>query len=144
MDLHGPFYCCKHFIKARIANGGGGKIINITSVHEEIAMKGAAAYKAAKGGLRNLTRTLALELAPHRINVNNIAPGMILTPMNQDAIDDDALRKQRARRIPLKRAGQPWEVARLAVYLASSDADYVTGQSFTIDGGLEINVAQGV
>ena len=100
-------------------------------------------YCVAKGGIRNLTRSMALELGPHGITVNDVAPGMILTPMNQDAIDDDVVRKQRSRHIPLKRPGQPWEVARLAVYLASSDADYVTGQSFTIDGGLEINVAQG-
>ena len=142
-DLHGPFYCCQHFIGARKRAGGGGKIINVTSVHEEIPMPGASAYDAAKGGLRNLTRTLCLELAPDHINVNNIARGLVLTPMNQEAIDDPEAREQRSQRIPWKRPAEPWEVARLAVYLASEDADYVTGQTFTIDGGLTMNVGQG-
>ncbi|MDQ6869000.1 MAG: SDR family oxidoreductase, partial [Pseudomonadota bacterium] len=98
---------------------------------------------ASKGGLRNLTRTLALELAPDRINVNNIAPGMVLTPMNQPAIDDPALLEKQVQSIPFKRAAEPWEIARLAVYLASEDADYATGQTFTLDGGLSMNLGQG-
>ncbi|MCO6415965.1 SDR family oxidoreductase [Siccirubricoccus sp. KC 17139] len=142
-NLHGPFYCCRQFIRARRAAGGQGKIINVTSVHEEIPRAGSAAYNASKGGLRNLTRTLALELAPDRINVNNIAPGMILTPMNQAALDDPKLQAAQVQNIPLRRAGEPWEIARLAVYLASSDADYATGQSFTLDGGLVMNQGQG-
>ncbi len=93
--------------------------------------------------MRNLTRTLCLELAPDHINVNNIAPGMVLTPMNQQAIDDPAARERQVQHIPWKRAAEPWEIARLALYLASEDADYVTGQTFTIDGGLSINVGQG-
>lgn len=76
-NVYGPFYCCQHFIRGRRANGGGGKIINITSIHQEVPRAGAAGYDVAKGGLRNLTRTLALELAPDRINVNNISPGMV-------------------------------------------------------------------
>lgn len=79
-NLYGPFYCSRHFIRLRRQAGGRGKLINVTSVHEEIPSEGAGAYDAAKGGLRNLIRTLALELAPDRINVVNIAPGMILTP----------------------------------------------------------------
>ncbi|TAM04666.1 MAG: SDR family NAD(P)-dependent oxidoreductase, partial [Paraburkholderia sp.] len=85
-NLYGPFYCCQQFIRERRRAGGRGKIINITSVHEDIPRAGSAGYDAAKGGLRNLTRTLALELAPDHINVNNIAPGMVLTPFNQSAI----------------------------------------------------------
>lgn len=142
-NLYGPFYCCQQFIRARRRAGGGGKIINITSVHEEIPRAGAAGYDVAKGGLRNLTRTLALELAPDHINVNNIAPGMVLTPFNQSAIDDPKVREQQVQSIPWKRAAEPWEIARLAVYLASSDADYATGQSFTLDGGLMMNLGQG-
>ncbi|MDY6812180.1 MAG: SDR family oxidoreductase [Pseudomonadota bacterium] len=137
-DLYGPFYCCQQFIQARRSAGGGGRIINITSIHEETPMPGAAAYDAAKGGLRNLTRTLAMELAGERINVNNIAPGMILTPMNEEAVEDPDVRARQTRHIPWGRAGEPREVARLAVYLASDDAAYITGQSITIDGGLTV------
>ncbi|MEX1024841.1 MAG: glucose 1-dehydrogenase [Planctomycetota bacterium] len=142
-NLYGPFYCCQQFIRARRRAGGEGKIINVTSVHEEIPRAGAASYDASKGGLRNLTRTLALELAPDHINVNNIAPGMVLTPFNQTAKDDPEVRKQQVESIPWKRAAEPEEIASLAVYLASADADYATGQTFTLDGGLSMNLGQG-
>lgn len=142
-NLTGPFLTCRRFIGERRAAGGGGRIINVTSVHEEIPMPGAGAYDASKGGLRLLTRTLALELAADRITVNNLAPGMILTPMNQEALDDPEERERQTRHIPWKRAGRPDEVARLAVYLASVDADYVTGASFFIDGGLRMRMGQG-
>ena len=142
-NLYGPFYCCRQFIRQRRAAGGRGKIINITSVHQEIPRAGAAEYDVAKGGLRNLTRTLALELAPDRINVNNIAPGMVLAPFNQKAIDDPEVLEKQVQSIPWKRAAEPWEIARLAVYLASEDADYATGQTFTLDGGLMMNIGQG-
>ncbi|SDF16432.1 glucose 1-dehydrogenase [Limimaricola pyoseonensis] len=142
-DLFGPFLCCRAFIRARRAAGGGGRIVNISSVHEEIARPASAAYDAAKGGLKMLTRTLCLELAPDRIAVNNIAPGMILTKMNQEAMDNPKQLERQTRNIPWKRAGRPEEVAHMAVYLASPEADYVTGQSFVIDGGLSLNVGQG-
>ena len=142
-DLYGPFYCCQQFVRLRKEHGGGGKIINITSVHEEIPSPGNGAYGAAKGGLRNLTRSLALEVAPDRINVNNIAPGLIYTPMTASRIEDAKEREQEMKAIPWGRPGLPREVGRLAVYLASEDADYVTGQTFTIDGGLEMNWGQG-
>ncbi len=93
--------------------------------------------------MRNLTRTLCLELAPDHINVNNIAPGMVLTPMNQKAIDDPKEREKQVQSIPWKGAAEPWEIAKLAVYLAADDADYVSGQTFTIDGGLMMNQGQG-
>jgi glucose 1-dehydrogenase len=142
-NLYGPFYCCQQFIRARRGADGKGKIINITSVHQEIPRAGAAGYDVSKGGLRNLTRTLALELAPDHINVNNIAPGMVLTPFNQKAIDDPEYREKQVQSIPWKRAAEPWEIAQLAVYLASEDADYATGQTFTLDGGLMMNTGQG-
>jgi glucose 1-dehydrogenase len=142
-DLYGPFLCCREFIKRRKAAGGNGKIINITSVHEAIPSPGNGAYGAAKGGLKALGRSLALELPPDRINVNNIAPGLIETPLTEQKISDPDKRRQASSNIPWRRPGQPWEVARLAAYLASDDADYVTGQSFTIDGGLEMNWGQG-
>jgi glucose 1-dehydrogenase len=142
-DLYGPFYCSQHFIRARRKAGGKGKLINITSVHEDIPRVGSAGYDCAKGGLRMLTRTLCLELAPDHINVNSIAPGMVLTPMNQPAVDDPKVREEQVQSIPWKRAAEPSEVAELAVYLASEKADYITGQSFVIDGGLERNLGQG-
>jgi len=142
-DLHGPFLCCRAFARRREAQGDGGRILNVTSVHEAIPSPGAAAYGAAKGGLLTLTRSLALELAPLRINVNAVAPGLIRTPMTQAHTDYPATREKEMPNIPWRRPGEPWEVARLALYLVSDAADYVTGQSFTIDGGLTMNWGQG-
>lgn len=142
-NLYGYFFCCQRFIRIRSGAGGGGKIINVTSVHQEIPRAGGADYDCAKGAERNLTRTLALELAPLKINVNNIAPGMVLTPFNQKAIDDPKYLEEQVQSIPLKRAAEPWEIGRLAVFLASSDADYVTGSTYVMDGGLMQNQGQG-
>jgi glucose 1-dehydrogenase len=142
-DLYGPFFCCQQFIRRIDGSGKHGVIINITTVHEEVPWPGAGAYAAAKGGLRNLTRTLALELADKNINVNNIAPGMVFTPMNQQAIDDPEYRKKAEASIPMKRGAQPQEIARAAVFLASEDARYVQGISLTVDGALLLNTAQG-
>jgi glucose 1-dehydrogenase len=141
-DLYGPFLFCREFVRRRQGRKGG-KIINITSVHEAIPSPGNVSYGAAKGGLLTLTRSLAMELAEQRINVNAIAPGLIRTPMTVQRTDDPEARAKEMPRIPWHRPGEPWEVARLAVYLASDEADYVTGQSFTIDGGLEMNWGQG-
>lgn len=142
-NLYGTFYTCKEFIRLRKAAGGQGKIINVSSVHEDIPRAGAAEYCAGKGAIRNLTRCLALELAEFRINVNNIAPGMVLTPMNQEAIDDPKVLEEQVQSIPWKRAAEPWEVAKLAAYLVSEDASYAAGQTFTLDGGLSQNLGQG-
>lgn len=109
----------------------------------EQARAGGADYDCSKGALRNLTRTLALELAPDRINVNNIGPGMVLTPFNQQAIDDPGFLEKQVQSIPWKRAAKPEEIGRLAVFLASSDADYVTGSTYYMDGGLMQNAGQG-
>ena len=142
-NLVGPFLFCRAFVRGLKAAGKTGKIINVTSVHEDIPRAGAADYCASKGGLRNLTRCLALELAPLGINVNNLAPGMVLTPMNQEAIDDPKKLEEAVQSIPLKRAAKPEEVAQLALYLASKASDYATGSTFTLDGGLERNLGQG-
>lgn len=142
-NLYGTFFCSRCFIKHFKQNGSRGKIINVTSVHEEIPMPGAADYCASKGAIRNLTRTLALELAEEGINVNNIAPGMILTPMNQEAVDNKKVRDEASQHIPMKRPGNPEEIAKVALFLASTDSDYVTGSSYFMDGGLTQNVGQG-
>ena len=142
-DLYGPFFCIREFVRRRHALGGGGKIINVTSVHEVIPSPNNVAYAAAKGGLLTLTRSLALELAPQRININAIAPGLIATPMTAERVHDPEARRRELPNIPWGRPGQPHEVGRLALYLASDDADYITGQSFPIDGGLETNWGQG-
>lgn len=142
-NVYGPFFCCRRFIQLRLAAGGEGKIINVSSVHADNPNPGGADYDCSKGAVRMLTRTLALELAPHKINVNSLAPGMVLTPFNQAAIDDPQLLEQQVQSIPWKRAAEPEEIARLAVFLASSDADYVTGASYVMDGGLMINLGQG-
>jgi glucose 1-dehydrogenase len=112
-------------------------------VHEDIPNAGGADYDCSKGAIRMLTRTLALELAPLRVNVNSLAPGMVLTAFNQKAIDDPAFLAEQVASIPWKRAAQPAEIARLAVFLASSDADYVTGATYVMDGGLMRNLGQG-
>nr|MBA2414754.1 SDR family oxidoreductase [Geodermatophilaceae bacterium] len=142
-NVYGPFFCCRRFVQLRSAAGGKGKIINVTSVHEDVPNAGGADYDCSKGAVRMLTRTLALELAPLKINVNNLAPGMVLTPFNQAAIDDPDLLEEQVRSIPWKRAAQPSEIARLAVFLASGDADYVTGATYVMDGGLMRNLGQG-
>ena len=143
-NLYGAFFCCRRFIQLRKTSAAvGGKIINVTSVHQEIPNAGGADYDCSKGALRNLTKTLALELAPLKINVNNLGPGMVLTPFNQAAIDDPKLLDKQVESIPWKRAAEPAEIGRLAVFLASSDSDYVTGSTYFMDGGLMQNMGQG-
>ncbi len=143
-NVYGAFFCCRRYVQLRKAGGAsGGKIINVTSVHQELPNAGGADYDCSKGAVRNLTHVLALELAPLGINVNNLGPGMVLTPFNQAAIDDPDLLEEQVRSIPFKRAAEPSEIARLAVFLASADSDYVTGSTYFMDGGLMMNVGQG-
>lgn len=94
-NLYGPFFACRRFIRERRQAGGGGRIINISSVHEEIPTNGGGAYDASKGALRMFARNLALEVAQLRITVNNVAPGMILTPMNEEALHDPETRREK-------------------------------------------------
>ena len=136
LNLTGSFLCARAAARAMIARGRGGRIINISSVHEELAMPHNAAYTASKGGMRMFMRTLALELAPHAITVNNIAPGAIATRINQDVRHDPEQRDKLLSEIPLGRIGDASEVAGLALYLASHAASYVTGATYVIDGGL--------
>jgi glucose 1-dehydrogenase len=136
VNLTGTFLCARSAARSMIARGKGGRIINISSVHEELAMPQNAAYTASKGGLRMFTRTLALELAPYAITVNNIAPGAIATRMNRQVRENPELEEKLIRQIPLGRVGEPSEVAGLAAYLASRAAGYVTGATYVMDGGL--------
>jgi glucose 1-dehydrogenase len=141
-DLVGPFLCCRRFVRGLEGEGRGGRIVNISSIHESAPRPGAVDYDSAKGGLAQLTRTLALELAPSHIAVNGVAPGMILTPMNQSALDDADELKRKEAAIPWKRAGTPEDVAELVLFLLSDTADYITGTTVTIDGALSLVIAQ--
>jgi glucose 1-dehydrogenase len=142
-DLTGAFLTCRRFVRDLRGAKAPGAIVNISSIHAEAVRAGAADYDSAKGGLRNLTATLALETAALHINVNAIAPGMILTPMNSRAVADETYRKQLEGSIPWGRAGRPEEVAKLAAWLVSPDADYITGATVTMDGGLSLLLGQG-
>jgi glucose 1-dehydrogenase len=135
VNLKGPFLCTQ--LAAReMAKKGGGTIINISSVHEDLPFPGYAAYCASKGALRMLCRDLALELAKHHINVINVAPGAINTPINEKTMEHPEKVLALKREIPLGRVGEPSEVAKLVCYLASDDAAYITGTTVVIDGGL--------
>ncbi|GAC1438046.1 MAG: SDR family oxidoreductase [Chloroflexota bacterium] len=136
VNLKGPFLCSKAAARQMIAQGGGGRIINISSVHEDLPMPTNAPYCATKGGLRMLMRTICVELAPHGITVNNIGPGAIDTPMDAPLKANPAEMATLLAEIPVGRMGQPQEVGALATYLASDDAGYVTGSTFFIDGGM--------
>lgn len=136
VDLTGPFICAQAAARQMVKQGGNGRIINISSVHEDLPMPTNAAYCAAKGGLRMFMRTICVELAPHKITVNNIGPGAIDTPMDAPLKQHPKEMQELLSEIPLGRMGQPDEVAGLAVYLASDDAAYVTGSTYFIDGGM--------
>jgi len=136
VNLTGAFLCCQAAARQMIEQGGGGRIINISSIHEDLAFPLNAPYSATKGGIRMLMRTIAVELGPHQITVNNIGPGAIFTPIDKDVEIDAKLNDQILAEIPMGRWGKPEEVAQLAVYLTSDDAAYVTGSTHFIDGGM--------
>jgi glucose 1-dehydrogenase len=139
VNLKGPFFLTQAFVQRLRQAGKPGRVINISSVHENMAFPGFATYCASKGGLRMLMRDLAVELGPLGVTVNNVAPGAIATPINKALLEDkpklDALLKQ----IPLGRLGTPEDVAVLVAFLASDDASYINGATFTTDGGLSRN-----
>lgn len=142
VNLTGPFLCCQAAARQMILQGKGGRIVNISSIHEDLPMPTNAPYCASKGGLRMLMRTIAVELAPHQITVNNIGPGAIFTPIDKDVESNIQLDAQILAEIPLGRWGKPEEVAQLAVYLASDAAAYVTGSTHFIDGGMLRNAGR--
>jgi glucose 1-dehydrogenase len=130
------FFASQEFVRHLLATKRRGKIVNISSVHEELPFPNFTAYCASKGALKMFTRNVAVELGPQGVNINNIAPGAIETPINAKLLNDPAKLGALLKQIPLGRLGQPADVAGLAVFLASADADYVTGSTFFVDGGL--------
>jgi NAD(P)-dependent dehydrogenase (short-subunit alcohol dehydrogenase family) len=139
VDLTGAFVVAQAAARRMVEAGRGGRIVNVTSVHEHVPLRGASAYCAAKGGLGLLTKVMALELAEHEITVNAVAPGEIATPMTGAHDTDPAAIERPA--IPAKRPGNAHEVAAAIAYLASPEARYVTGHSLVIDGGLTLMAA---
>lgn len=135
VDLVAPWILAREAAK-RMVEQGGGAIVNVTSVHEAIPQAGSAAYCAAKGGLRMVTRTLALELAGKGVRINNVAPGMIATPMTVPFMNDAPRYEEALAKIPMGRPGEAQEMAEVIVFLASDKASYVTGSTFFADGGL--------
>lgn len=136
VNLGGVFLCSQVAGRVMASQGGGGAIVNISSVHEDITHPQSAAYCASKGGIRTLMRQLALELGPLGIRVNNVAPGAIMTPLNRDLAQDPARWGRAQEVIPLGRVGVPAEVASLVRFLCSDAAGYITGSTYYVDGGL--------
>jgi glucose 1-dehydrogenase len=142
VNLYGAFVVSQAAARRMVEQGGGGKLIYTSSVHEDIPFPGYTAYCASKGGVRMLMRNLAVELAPHRINVNNIAPGAIATPINRAVLEDPEAKQKAVGEIPWGRFGRPEEVAAVAAFLAGDEAEYVTGSTYYVDGGLTQQVTK--
>jgi len=139
VNLKGVFFTTQGFARKLIAARRPGRVINISSVHEDLPFPGFASYCASKGGLKMLNRDLAIELAPSRITVNSIAPGAIETPINAKLMKNKKKLKQLLAKIPLRRMGLPSEIAGAVAFLASEDAAYITSETLLIDGGLTWN-----
>jgi len=143
VNLYGAIHCSREIGRLMVHQGRGGAIVNVSSIHGHRAEPGASSYDVAKGGLDQLTRALAVELAPHAIRVNGVAPGFIETAMAVDGVSEhvtDAFRSVYVDRlkIPLARPAAPAEVATAVLFLASDDASYITGHILAVDGGLSV------
>jgi NAD(P)-dependent dehydrogenase (short-subunit alcohol dehydrogenase family) len=140
LNLTGAFACAQRAARVMVDAGHGGRIVNVTSVHEHVPLRGAAAYCAAKGGLGLLTKVMALELGEHGITVNAVAPGEIATPMT-GAEDQDPETEDRPA-LPAGRPGNAHEIAEAIAFLASPGSRYMTGASLVVDGGLMLTAAE--
>lgn len=136
VNFFGTWLCSQAAARMMARQGRGGRIVNVSSVHEELAMPTNAAYCAAKGAVRMLMRTIAVELAPFGITVNNICPGAVDTPMDENVKESRGAYDALVSEIPLRRMARPDEVAVLAVFLAGRGGAYITGSSYVIDGGM--------
>jgi glucose 1-dehydrogenase len=142
INLKGPYFASQAFVQHRMAVKKPGKIINVSSVHEDLPFPHFTSYCASKGGMKMMMRNLSIELAPYGITVNNIAPGAIETPINTSLLNDPVKLKALLENIPLARLGQVGDVAGVAAFLASADADYITGTTIVVDGGLTWNYSE--
>ena len=138
VNLRGAFLCAREAIKRFLETGTHGVVINISSVHQIIPKPDYLGYSASKGGMMNLTRTLALEYAGQGIRVNGIGPGATITPINRAWVDDPVKSEMVTAHIPMRRAGTADEMAGVTCFLASDDAAYITGQTLFVDGGLTL------
>jgi glucose 1-dehydrogenase len=137
-NLTGTFLCLREAAKVMVGSGRPGTIVNMSSVHEFIPWPGFAHYCASKGGIKLLMETAARELAPQQIRVLNVAPGAIVTPINQFVLDDPAQKRQVESEIPLGHMGQPENIAAAVAWAASDEASYVTGTTIVVDGGMSL------
>ena len=142
VNLTGPFFITQEFARFRKEIGGGGKVVNISSVHEDLPFPHFTAYCMAKGGLKMMMRNLSIELAPQCITINNVAPGAIKTPINQKLLESPDKLNELMKNIPLKRLGETSDVSGVVLFLLSPDADYVTGSTYFVDGGLTWNYSE--
>jgi glucose 1-dehydrogenase len=136
VNLRGVFFATQYAAKQMIAQGGGGRVINISSVHEDWPMPNNTPYCVAKGGVRMLTRTAGVELAPHGVSIVNVGPGAVATPINDSTMNNPELLAKLNAAIPMGRMAQPEEIARLVAFLASDSASYITATTIFADGGI--------
>ncbi|HEY0785780.1 MAG TPA: glucose 1-dehydrogenase [Acidobacteriaceae bacterium] len=139
VNLKGAFFLTQAFVRRLREAKKPGRVINISSVHEDMAFPGFASYCVSKGGMRMLMRDLAMELGPLGITINNVAPGAIVTPINKSLLEEKDKLAALTQNIPLGRMGSVEDVAHVVSFLASEEAAYVTGATFTVDGGLSRN-----
>ena len=139
VDLTGAFLAAQAAARRMVEAGTRGRIVNVTSVHEHVPLEGSTPYVVAKHGLGGLTKNMALELAPHGVTVNSVAPGEIATPMTGSEDVDPQTQERRA--IPAGRPGDAREIAACVAFLASPEASYATGESFVVDGGMLLMAA---